>query len=318
MPEPATTAGATPASATPSSAIPDHVEHRIALPDGRTLALAEWGDPHGLPVLAIHGTPGGRISWWGPDPSIDARHGLRRFSLDRPGYGESTRQPGRRVVDLVADLVTVADTLGLGRFAVTGGSGGGPHALALAALLPERVLRCLAVVSVAPIGPDGLAEEAWLDGMTEGNVLEFRAAMAGEAEIRALCEAERGTILARLADGRSDILGDAYELAEQDRTQMARHSVPMGAQMAHALAPGVDGWVDDDLALVQPWGFDVAAIEVPVRLSYGRADTLVPAAHGDWLASAIPGAAAEVSEVGHMGDDADVERHRAWLAGAWA
>jgi pimeloyl-ACP methyl ester carboxylesterase len=309
---------ATAATTALGAAIPAHVEHRIALPDGRTLALAEWGDPNGLPVLAIHGTPGGRISWWGPDPSIDARHGLRRFSLDRPGYGESTRQPGRRVVDLVADLVAVADTLGLDRFAVTGGSGGGPHALALAALLPDRVLRCLAVVSVAPFGDGVLAEDAWLAGMTEGNVAEFRAAIAGEAEIRALCEAERRTILARLAEGRSDILGDAYELADEDRAQMARHAVPMGAQMAHGLAPGVDGWVDDDLAFVQPWGFDVASIEVPVRLSYGRADTLVPAAHGDWLAAAIPGAVAEVTEVGHMGDDADAERHRAWLAGQWA
>jgi pimeloyl-ACP methyl ester carboxylesterase len=307
---------ATPASATPAG-IPAHVEHRIALPDGRTLALAEWGDPAGLPVFAIHGTPGGRISWFGPDPSIDARHGLRRFTLDRPGYGESTRQPGRRVVDLVADLVAVADTLGLEHFAVTGGSGGGPHALAMAALLPERVLRCLAVVSVAPFGDEGLAEEAWLAGMTAGNVAEFRASIAGEDQIRALCEVERRTILDRLAEGRSDLLGDDYDLAEEDRAQMARHAVPMGAQMAHGLAPGVDGWVDDDLAFVRPWGFDVASIRVPVRLSYGRADTLVPGAHGDWLAATIPGAVAEVTEVGHMGTDADVERHRAWLAGEW-
>jgi pimeloyl-ACP methyl ester carboxylesterase len=301
-----------------SHAIPEHVEHRIALPDGRTLALAEWGDPAGLPVFSIHGTPGGRISWFGPEPQIDDRLGLRRFSLDRPGYGESTRQPGRRVVDLVADLVAVADTLGLEQFAVTGGSGGGPHALAMAALLPERVLRCLAVVSVAPFGDEGLDEEAWLAGMTAGNVAEFRAAVDGEEPIRALCDAERRTILERLADGRSDLLGDDYDLAEEDRAQMARHAVPMGAQMAHGLAPGVDGWVDDDLAFVQPWGFDVASITVPVRLSYGRADTLVPAAHGDWLAAHIPGAVAEVTEAGHMGSDADVERHRTWLAGAWS
>jgi pimeloyl-ACP methyl ester carboxylesterase len=188
----------------------------------------------------------------------------------------------------------------------------------MAALLPERVLRCLAVVSVAPFGDEGLAEEAWLAGMTAGNVAEFSASIAGEDQIRALCEAERRTILDRLAEGRSDILGDDYDLAEEDRAQMARHAVPMGAQMAHGLAPGVDGWVDDDLAFVRPWGFDVASIRVPVRLSYGRADTLVPGAHGDWLAATIPGAVAEVTEVGHMGTDADVERHRAWLAGEWA
>jgi pimeloyl-ACP methyl ester carboxylesterase len=305
-------------AASPSHAIPDHVEHRIALPDGRTLALAEWGDPAGLPVFWIHGTPGGRISWWEPDPSIDARHGLRRFTIDRPGYGESTRQPGRRVVDLVADLVAVADTLGLEQFAVTGGSGGGPHALAMAALLPDRVLRCLAAVSVAPFGDDGLDEEAWLAGMTEGNVAEFRAAIAGEEASRALCEAERRTILDRLAEGRADVFSDDYDLAEEDRAQMARHAASIAANMAHGLAPGVDGWVDDELAFTRPWGFAVASIAVPVLLTYGRADTLVPAAHGDWLAAHIPGAVAEVNDVGHMGDDADVERHHAWLAGAWS
>ncbi len=299
----------------PTPAIPAHVEHRMSTPDGRTLAVAEWGDPTGLPVVFIHGTPGGRISWFGPDPTIDARHHLRRFSLDRPGYGASTRQPGRRVVDIVNDVTALVDTLGIDQFAVTGGSGGGPHALACAALLPDRVLRCLAVVSAAPLGADALDEEAWLTGMTQSNVDEFRAALAGESEVRALCEAERTTMLNRLAQGRSDILGDSYELAEEDRAQMARHAVVVGAQMSHGLAPGVDGWVDDDLALVAPWGFDVGDIRVPVRLAYGRADTLVPAAHGDWLAANVPGAVAEVSEVGHMGDDADVERQRAWLAG---
>ena len=302
----------------PTAAVPEHVEHRISAPDGRTLAVAEWGDPDGLPVLFVHGTPGGRISWFGPDPSIDARHHLRRLTLDRPGYGESTRRPGRRVVDFVSDVSSIVDALGIDRFAVTGGSGGGPHALACAALLSDRVLRCLAVVSAAPLGAQALAEQAWLGGMTQGNVDEFRAALAGEAAVRALCEAERATMLDRLAQGRSDLLGDSYELAEEDRVQMARHAAVIAAQMGQGLAPGVDGWVDDDLALVAPWGFDVADIRVPVRLSYGRADTLVPAAHGDWLAANIPGAVAEVSEVGHMGDDADVARQRAWLAGQWA
>jgi pimeloyl-ACP methyl ester carboxylesterase len=89
-------------------AIPEHLEHRVRTPDGRTVAVAEWGDPNGLPLIAFHGTPGGRIGWW-EDPTIYARHGLRRLTFDRPGYGESTRLPGRSVADVVPDVVTIAD-----------------------------------------------------------------------------------------------------------------------------------------------------------------------------------------------------------------
>ena len=296
------------------AAVPDHLEHRVTTPDGRTLAVAEWGDPHGLPLIGVHGTPGSRISWW-QDPTIYARHGLRRLSVDRAGYGDSTRAPGRAVVDFVADIVAIVDALGVEQFAITGGSGGGPHVLACAALLPDRVVRCLAQVSVAPFGPGGLPREEWLAGMTKGNVAEFEAALVGEPAIRELCLAERGPLLERLQAGNPDVFGGNYDLAEADREQMQRHQAPMAAQALEALKDGVDGWVDDDMAFVRPWGFDVASIRVPVRLVYGRADTLVPAAHGDWLAAHVPGAVAEVSEVGHMGSDDDVERHYAWLAG---
>lgn len=296
--------------------VPEHLEHRITTSDGRTVAVAEWGDPDGLPLIAIHGTPGSRISWW-DDPTIYARHGLRRLTVDRPGYGDSTRRQGRSVADFVADIAAVADGLGVDRFAITGGSGGGPHVLAAAALMPDRVIRCLAQVSVAPYGPDGLARERWLAGQTTGNVAEFEAALAGEAEIREICVSERSTIFERLAAGHPNLLGDNYVLAEADREQMRRHWSQMAGQIGEALKDGVDGWVDDDLAFVRPWGVDVADIRVPVRLVYGRADTLVPAAHGDWLAAHIPGAVAEVSDVGHMGSDEDVERHMGWLAGEW-
>ena len=296
--------------------IPDHAEHRITAPDGRTLAVAEWGDPQGLPLIGVHGTPGSRISWW-QDPTIYARHGLRRLTVDRAGYGDSTRHPGRSVVDFVRDIEAIADALGVQQFAISGGSGGGPHVLACAALLPDRVLRCLAQVSVAPYGEGGLDRAAWMAGMTGGNIAEFEAAEVGEAAIRTVCEAERGPLLERLRAGDPNVLGGNYDLAEADREQMLRHQAPMSAQLLAALEGGVDGWVDDDLAFVRPWGFDVADIRVPVRLVYGRADTLVPEAHGDWLAAHIPGVVVEVSEVGHMGSDEDVERHMAWLAGEW-
>jgi pimeloyl-ACP methyl ester carboxylesterase len=294
--------------------VPEHLEHRFTLRDGRSFAVAEWGDPAGIPVFMIHGTPGGRISWW-KDPEIYARLGIRRLTIDRPGYGESTRLPGRIVADIVPDIVEVADALGLDRFVVTGGSGGGPHVLALAAMLPDRVIRCLASVSVAPYGPEGLDKEAWLAGQTHGNVLEFEAALEGEAATRRLLTGLRAETLARLTAGRLDWMGDDYEVSDADKAMLEKHMERIRAQIVFSLAPGVDGWVDDDLVFVRPWGFDVADIRVPVVLTYGRTDALVPPAHGDWLAAHVPGAEAWVDEeTGHLGDDSQQERDLAWLA----
>jgi pimeloyl-ACP methyl ester carboxylesterase len=291
---------------------PAHLEHRVKTTDGRTLAVAEWGDPTGLANVAMHGTPGGRITYW-EDPTIYARHGLRRITYDRPGYGESTRHRGRSIADVVEDVAAITQALGIDRFVVTGGSGGGPHCLATAALMPDRVIRCLAVVSIAPYPSDGLD---WLAGMTQGNIDEFRAAMSGEEPMRAIAERERRTTLDRLASGRADFFGDTYELSEADKAQMAKHLPLEADQLFNALAPGVDGWVDDELAFVRPWGFDVTSIRVPTAIKFGRTDNLVPPAHGDWLAAHIPNAIVDASDAaGHAGDDADVERTYAWIAG---
>jgi pimeloyl-ACP methyl ester carboxylesterase len=300
-------------SSVPSdAAIPEHIEHRIRSRDGRTLAVAEWGDPNGVPLFALHGTPGSRVAFW-QDPTIYARHGLRRITVDRPGYGESTRLRGRIVADVVPDIVAIADGLGIGSFAMTGGSGGGPHALACAALLPDRVLRCLADVCPAPFDAEGLD---WLAGQVKGNVEEFEAALRGEADIRKIAEGEAAAMLARFDSGDSDFLGGSYEMSDADRAQMARHADRIAIQLRAGLSNGVDGWVDDDIAMTRPWGFDVADIKVPVLLSYGRRDALVPAAHGDWLAAHIPHVLTRVNEdTGHLGDDEDVERDMAWLAG---
>jgi pimeloyl-ACP methyl ester carboxylesterase len=293
--------------------VPAHLEHRLTTPDGRTLAVAEWGDPNGLPVITFHGTPGSRIGYWTPEPHIWARFGLRRISFDRPGCGESTRLPGRSVADVVPDVVTIADAFGLRRFAISGGSGGGPHVLACAALIPDRVVRCLASVSVAPFDADGLVYTA---GMNDGNVREFRAAVEGEAALRVMLEPERALMVERLSTGRSDFLGDDYDVPEADQVEMAKHQRAAAAHLLTAVAHGIDGWVDDDLAMVKPWGFDVAACRVPIVLAYGRQDMLVPAAHGDWLAEHVPDAMVWVDDgTGHMGNDAEMERDLAWLAG---
>jgi pimeloyl-ACP methyl ester carboxylesterase len=294
--------------------VADRLEHRIASPDGRTLAVTEWGDPTGRPLIAIHGTPSGRLSRW-RDPTIYQRAGVRRITFDRAGYGLSTRRPGRRVADIADDVATIADALGLDRFAVTGRSGGGPHSLACAALLADRVIRCAAVVAVAPFDAEGLD---WFAGQTPGNVTEGKLALAGETPLRVKLEADRLTMLERIASGQTDTLPDDYQLAESDRLQQAKDREVLSEVLPDALRPGVDGWVDDDLAFVAPWGFDVASIAVPTSVWYGRADTLVPAAHGDWLAAHIPHAEVFASEFGHFGEDAEAERELAWLTEASA
>jgi pimeloyl-ACP methyl ester carboxylesterase len=292
--------------------IPEHLEHRIPTPDGRTLAVAEWGDPRGIPLISMHGTPGGRISYW-KDPTIDARHGLRRLTFDRPGYGESTRCAGRTVADVVRDVEAITAALGIDRFVVSGGSGGGPHCLATAALMPDRVIRCLAESSIAPYPADGLD---WFAGQTQGNVDEFTAAIEGEESMRRVAERERRTTLDRLAEGRSDFFGDTYEVSEADKAQMEKHLDRITNHFNYGLAPGVDGWVDDMLAFVRPWGFEVSSIKVPTAVKYGRTDNLVPPGHGDWLAAHVPNPLVWVSdEAGHLGDDAQVEVAYAWLAG---
>lgn len=291
-------------------ATPKHLEHRIRTADGRVVAVAEWGDPSGVPVFSHHGTPGGRISY-GHEPGIYARLGIRRITFDRPGYGESTRLPGRSIADVVPDVVAIAAALGIDTFTVMGGSGGGPHSLACAALLPDRVLRCVAAASPAPWD---LVDFEPMAGMNAGNVEEFTAALAGEAAHRAIAEREAATALARLREGRADWLGDAYEMSESDEVELARDLAAALDDMEHALAPGVDGWVDDVLASVKPWGVDLGAIRCPVRIDYGRSDAFVPAANGDWLAANVPGATAFITDTGHLANDQLYEDVLTWVS----
>ncbi|HEX5295436.1 MAG TPA: alpha/beta hydrolase, partial [Streptosporangiaceae bacterium] len=140
---------------------------QVALaPDGRELTFAEWGDPGGTPVFALHGTPGCRLNRH-PDEGLIRSAGVRLISYDRPGYGGSDRRRGRTVADAAGDVAAIADHLGIGRFAVYGISGGGPHALAVAALLGNRVSRAACIVGVAPF--EVLGDE-FFSGMDPQNV----------------------------------------------------------------------------------------------------------------------------------------------------
>jgi pimeloyl-ACP methyl ester carboxylesterase len=268
----------------------------VAGPGGRTLGVYEAGDPEGRPVLVHHGTPahGALFAPWSED--AEAR-GIRLLSYDRPGYGASVADPDRRVASAAADSAAIADALGIDRFATWGVSGGGPHALACAALLGERVVGVASLAGVAPFAAPGLN---WFAGMGEGNLVEFGAALQGRATVerlaRQLAESMLGGPGADAADELASLISgpDAAALAEGFGDYWL-------GSMPAVFRTGVDGWVDDDLAILRPFGFDLADITVPALIWHGRQDMFVPVAHGEWLARAIPGADVRISvDDGHI------------------
>lgn len=271
----------------------------VTTPAGRSLRVAQWGDPGGTPVLSLHGTPGSRLSRH-PDEEAVRAAGIRLITYDRPGYGASDRAAGRQVVDCVNDVEAIVDALGVARFAVTGRSGGGPHALAVAARLPDRVAHVECVVGVAPFDADGLD---WTAGMDAQNIVEFGWARQGEHVLHEQVSPLAAEDLARMTADGAKVLSDDWQLADSDRRTLGRHDVQqvLVEAMREAFWPGVWGWVDDDLAFLDPWGFDLDEIRVPITIRYGSQDVMVPATHGVWLAGHVPGAAVVVDAgEGHL------------------
>jgi pimeloyl-ACP methyl ester carboxylesterase len=282
----------------------------VAAADGRTLTIAEWGDPDGFPVFSLHGTPGSRFARH-YDESAYANVGARVITYDRPGYGGSDRFRGRRVVDSVADVSTIADSLGIERFAATGGSWGGPHSLAVAARLPERVTRAACVAGVAPFDMPGFD---WFAGMDAVNIDEIGWALEGEDVLAREIERMAAAWLERVANDPSK--AGEVEFSEADRAVMARpEQREVTRQMLNeAFRHGVWGYVDDALCLIQPWGFDVTEIRVPTRVLYGLTDVLVPRQHGEWLGQNVPNAEAVIDEQGgHFSDPNLVMERFGWL-----
>lgn len=268
---------------------------QITLSDGRTLAFRDAGHADGLPLVFHHGTPGSLAAVRAIDRSVES-HGLRIVTASRAGYGSSSPNPGRTVVDVVADTKELVDQLGIDRCIVAGWSGGGPHALACAARL-EEAAAALIIAGVAPFDAEGLD---FLDGMGEENIEEFGAAIAGPGAIRSYL----ATASAELDDLTVASLIESMDsiLPEVDKAVLSEEfGADMVAEFVEALRLGYEGWLEDDLAFSAPWGFSLDEITTPTAIWQGSKDLMVPFAHGQWLAAHVPGASAHLLEgEGHL------------------
>jgi pimeloyl-ACP methyl ester carboxylesterase len=273
----------------------DSVERIVRTPDGRTLAVEESGDPAGRPVLVHMGTPNSR-RLYGPHVRDAAARGLRLISYDRPGYGGSSPQPGRTVADCAGDVRAICAELGIDRLATWGISGGGPHVLACAALLPDLVTAAASLASPAPYSAEGLD---YFAGMGQDNVDGFRLFLTDEAAARAETEQDREEVLATSPEDFAKVLESLLTPADAAvvRGELAGY---LTSSAQDGLAPGSQGWWDDN-CMLRPWGFDLAGIAVPVLLLHGRQDMFVPPGHGEWLAAHIPGVEARLlDDDGHL------------------
>jgi len=266
------------------------------LPDGRTLEYTVAGEAAGPVLVAHHGTPGSGL-FHRTELEGAERLGARLVAYSRPGYAGSTPQPDRTVADAAADVAALLDALGADRFATYGVSGGGPHALACAALLPER---CAAAATVAGVGPADAPDLDFMAGMGAGNIEEFDIAMQGREALEPFLRDEAARLTAATPEQLREAAGP--HLSDVDAAaltgELAAH---LHATITGGLAPGIAGWADDDLAFVKPWGFDVGAITVPVAVWQGEQDLMVPAAHGRWLSTHVAGAEANLpQQEGHL------------------
>jgi pimeloyl-ACP methyl ester carboxylesterase len=264
----------------------DTERRSVTLADGRVIEFLVAGPADGLPLVLHEGTPCGLVLY-PPAVRAAASRGLRVVLAARPGYEGSTPRPGRRVVDVAGDTAAVLDDLGAGSFVTAGWSGGGPHALACAAARPGRCLAAASIAGVAPYPAPGLD---WMAGMGPENVAEFGAALAGEAELTAFLDREAATMGTVTGPQVAQAFGGLVIEADQAvlTGEFADH---VAALLRTALSSGIAGWRDDDLAFTRDWGFSLAP-EPPLRVTIwqGDQDRMVPFAHGQWLAAAIPGA----------------------------
>lgn len=288
----------------------------IATKDGRALGVQSGGDAEGQPVLVHHGTPGSRYlpDDWLADAASD---GVRLLSYDRPGYGDSAPHPGRTVADCASDVRAIADQFGYDRVAVWGWSGGGPHALACAALLPGLVCAVASLGAIAPYGPSDLD---YFGGMGQENVDDIKLQLADPEAAKRKLVLDRDGVLSMTEDqvggyAADDEQGFASLVSPEDAAAMG---AGLGTwwlrSMQLGLRSGDAGWWDDGVAHFGDWGFALDGIDVPVQLWHGRHDKFVPFQHGEWLAQNIPGVDAHLTDDdGHMTLFFKLRSIHAWL-----
>jgi len=259
----------------------------------RRLAVRVWGPAWGSPVFLLHGTPGSRLSVHLSEEDL-TRLGVRLITYDRPGYGRSDPYHDRPVAQAADDVRAIADAFGHETFAVLGRSGGGPHALACAALLPDRVYRVASLVGLAPYDAANLD---WLAGMTDDNRREYTAALAGRAQLAQVLFPE---VMALRADP-VRFIGQLFAQATaSDRriVDLTGYRETFLTGLVEAVERSLDGWAADSLAFTRPWGFDPALIQVPTLLWHGVQDVFSPVSHARWLSKRIRGATLLLSEHG--------------------
>lgn len=267
--------------------------------DGRSLEVLDTGPADALPLVYHHGTPQGAV----PFPTLEraaAAQGLRVVSYSRPGYGASSPRPDgattATVADDAADTAAVLDHLGIGEFLTIGWSGGGPRALACAAVLPGR---CLAAACCVGIAPAAAYDGDIRDGMAEENIDEYTAVFAGVEALESFLDIRKGFFGVtpdQVAAGLGALAPpvDRAALTEELTEYLAASVNAAGRQ-------GIVGWRDDDLTHTRPWGFDLSEISTPVSIWQGSLDTMVPFAHARWLAANVAGAQAHLIEgEGHI------------------
>lgn len=267
----------------------------VPVADGRVLEVALAGPPDGKPLFSHHGTPGAADAFE-PLVAVGAERGLRHILYSRPGYGRSARHPGRTVASCVIDVAEIADALGYDRFYSLGGSGGGPHSIACAALLPDRVIAAASIASPAPVDAAGLD---WTAGMGEENVEELAASRAGDHELADFLGRQAQEMLGASGDEIIAALGDLVSDADR-RALTGELAEFLVRETNHSLMSGVWGWFDDDRAFLGDWGFDLDDIRAPLDLWHGGQDRFVPVAHGEWLAEHLPARAHIRPDEGHL------------------
>jgi pimeloyl-ACP methyl ester carboxylesterase len=272
------------------------VEFEVALRDGRVLDVITSGSPDAVAVVFHHGTPFAAVPYQTAAAGVGARH-ARLVYWSRPGYAGSTRQAGRNVGGVARDTAEVLDALGHDRFVTMGWSGGGPHALACAALLPERCRAAAIIAGVAPYDASGLD---WLDGMGPENIEEFELAAAGGKPFSDFLAREAAQFSSLTAEDVAESLGGL--VSDVDKSALTGELADfMARALAAAVSLGIDGWHDDDVAFMTDWGFEMSDISCPVAVWQGREDRMVPFAHGEWLAAHLPGVRAHLlPDEGHI------------------